>query len=245
MSNVLRDFFAKYPAKRYEKDQVILFQEEKPPGLFMVKLGYIKAYDITPSGSERIMSYATRGNLFPMGYLFADDGASSYFYSAASACELYLVPKEDVVGLLTTNNAACFEMCQILSHSYYHVMERLNSVEQPKATEKILHTLKFLEENYSRSGGEPTSHVEVPMKVQDLSSMVGLTRETVGAEIKKLKKAGVVTHRRWQFSINKQKLEEMIARPFQYGKARKDDGVDGAPGPSPVDKSPRPKKPAR
>jgi len=239
VSNVLRDFFAKYPAKRYEKDQVILFQGEKPPGVFMVKLGYVKAYDITPSGSERIMSYATRGNLFPVGVLFDDDETSSYFHSASSACELYIVPVEDLQNLLITNNQACFEMCQILSHSYYHVLERLNSVEQPKATEKILHTLKFLEENYGRSGGEPTSHVEVPMKVQDLSSMVGLTRETVGTEIKKLKKAGVVTHRRWQFSINRAKLEEMIARPFQYAKKDKPEDLPAARSPQ---RPPSPKK---
>jgi CRP-like cAMP-binding protein len=231
MSNALRDFFAKYPTKRFEKDQVILFQDEKPPGIYMVKLGYVKAYDITPSGSERIMSYATRGNIFPLGYIFDEsEDASKYFYAASSACEMYLVPKDDIVNFLLGNNQAAMEMCQNLSHSYYHVLERLNSVEQPKATEKILHTLKFLEQNYGRSGGEPTSHVEVPMKVQDLSSMVGLTRETVGAEIKKLKKAGVVTHRRWQFSINRQKLEEMIAHPLTYTKVRKnhrEDTIDG------------------
>ena len=222
MSNALRDFFAKYPTKRFEKDQVILFQDEKPPGIYMVKLGYVKAYDITPSGSERIMSYATRGNIFPLGYIFDDSElASKYFYAAASTCELYIVPKDECVNFLLNNNQAAMEMCLNLSQAYYHVLERLNSVEQPKATEKILHTLKFLEQNYSRSGGEPTSHVEVPMKVQDLSSMVGLTRETVGAEIKKLKKAGVVTHRRWQFSINRQKLEDMITHPLQYTKLRK------------------------
>lgn len=229
MSNALRDFFTQYPTKRFEKDQVILFQDEKPSGVYMVKLGYVKAYDITPSGSERIMSYATRGNLFPLGHLFDDSEESSkYFYAASSACELYIVPKEDVLNFLLNNNQAALEMCQAISHAYYHVLDRLNSVEQPKATEKILHTLKFLEQNYSRNGGEPTSHVEVPMKVQDLSSMVGLTRETVGAEIKKLKKAGVVTHRRWQFSINRQKLEDLITHPLPSGKTQKTNGEAGA-----------------
>jgi CRP-like cAMP-binding protein len=230
MGNALRDFFTKYPTKRFEKDQVILFQDEKPPGIYMLKLGYVKSYDITPSGSERIMSYATRGNLFPLGYIFDDSEESSkYFYAASSACELYLVPREDCINFLMNNPQAALEMCQTLSHAYYHVLERLNSVEQPKATEKILHTLKFLESNYGRSGGEPTSHVEVPMKVQDLSSMVGLTRETVGAEIKKLKKAGVVTHRRWQFSINRAKLEEMIAHPMSYQKDRKTPDIASKP----------------
>jgi CRP-like cAMP-binding protein len=221
MGTPLRDFFATYPTKRFEKDQVILIQDQKPTGIYMVKLGYVKAYDITPSGSEQIMSYATRGNLFPLGYLFEDNDTTRYFYAASSSCEVYIVPKSDVLNLLMTNTQACLEMCRNLSQAYYHALERLNSVEKPKASEKILHTLKFLEENYGRSGGDVTAHVEVPMKVQDLSSMVGLTRETVGAEIKKLKKAGVVTHRRWQFSINRQKLETLLSHPLQRTILRK------------------------
>jgi CRP-like cAMP-binding protein len=65
---------------------------------------------------------------------------------------------------------------------------------------------RFGKEN---EGGDK-SEIIVPLTQQDIANLLGLTRETVATELKKLKDKGYVYYDKWQFVVHTDKLSELM-----------------------------------
>ena len=62
-------------------------------------------------------------------------------------------------------------------------------------------------------GGNDTddkTKITVPLTQQDIANLLGLTRETVATELKKLKDKGYVYYDKWQFVVYTDKIAELM-----------------------------------
>jgi CRP/FNR family cyclic AMP-dependent transcriptional regulator len=207
----LEAHITQHPTKQYEKDQVILFQGETPANVFIIKSGYVKGYDISPDGNEQVVWLGSRGDLFSYDWLFSATDSTQLLYGAFSNTELYVLNRRDLLAYLQQRPETLLEMTRKMATTLTDLVTKLAAAEKPKASEKIAHVLHMLADRFSLPGTpRESAELALPLTQQDLANLVGLTRETVAAELKKLRNGGYIDYDKMRFIVHDRRLAELL-----------------------------------
>ena len=180
-----------------------------------MKSGVIKTFNITQSGEEKPIGFGSRGKLFPLGWIFGKTYTTQYYYEALTPCEVYVIPKNDLLGYLHSHSDA---MSQALDQCVWEIMNhemRINALGQSKASEKVLYTIHYLSLCFGRDLRTDIVEIPLPLTQQDLANFTGLTRETVGSEIKKLVRRKIVFARRRKYIVLTDKLNKLLDDEYE------------------------------
>lgn len=210
-----QSFLRKYPVKTYSHGEIVIYQGEVPSSAFVVKNGLVKTYNLTVGGEENVVSFDTVNDLLPSAWIFKKAPAALFFYEAVTDTSLYAIPRQDILDQIKNSPAIKDMLFDKYISSYIAQSLHLNALEHSKAGEKITHTLYYLSLRYGKENRNKMVELQIPLTQQDLASLLGLTRETTGIELNKLKKNGVVTFSKKFYVIDKKKLaHEMGSSDF-------------------------------
>ncbi len=216
----LEKFLKNYPAKSFSKGQIILVEGEAPAAVYVIKRGVVETYNLTSEGQEKPISFDVRGEIFPVDWAFSKVQRTLYYHEAFTDCELYAVPRADLLNFVQSNQGALYELFDYFVNRHLNYQMRVNALEQSKAADKVLYTLHFLCLRFGRGVRPDVIRIQLPLTHQDLANFMGLTRETTGIELKKLEKAGVITYKRQNYIVKIDKLNELL--DTDYGEAWSD-----------------------
>lgn len=209
-----QNFLEAYPVKKFSKGQTILEQGEEPSCGYIVKEGFIKTFDISPNGESLPLSFDHQYEIIPMAWVFSHVESAPYFYEAFTDCEVWCVPREDFIAFLKDNANSQFLIFDFFVKRYLLTMQmKMLSLEQAKATDKILYLLKFLTMRFGGDKTEGVVDIDLPLTQQDIASSAGITRETASIELKRLEKLGVISYERQEYSVDLTKLDDAL----EYG----------------------------
>ena len=206
----LQKFITKHPIKKFDRDQVILCQGDSPTVVYAVRKGFIKGYDINGQGTEQLVWFGTPGDVCPSIWLFSSTEELPLFYSSFSRVEAYVIDKQEFLDFLDQNPKALMKLTERLARLATDLIARLNAVEKPKAEEKIAHTLAFFADRFAESKRRGPRRIALPFTQQDLASLLGLTRETVAKELKRLKEEKYINYNRWRFVVYRDRIDELL-----------------------------------
>lgn len=185
-------FFSKYPSRSLPKNRPLLYQGEIPTMAFYLKSGVIKLYNITGQGEERIVGYESEGALLPAEWLFNRAPVALYYYDTFTDCEIYRLPKDELIDVLNQNPQASIDLLDRSISMYLGATIHLHALEQSKARLKLLYIMQYLILRFGKKIDEKHHKIELRLTHQELANLIGLTRETVSTEIGKLTKEGVL-----------------------------------------------------
>lgn len=200
----------RYKVRSYEKNSIILQQEVIPECAFVIKKGVIGTYNVTGSGDEHPIGFGVKGKFFPLGWLFGKTYRTQYYYRTLSPCEVYMVPKEELLTFLGTSAQA---MSQVLDQCVWELINhemRINALSQSKAGGKVLRTMHYLALCFGRDLRTDVVEIPIPLIQQDIANLAGLTRETVGAELKRLARRGILTVNRKKYIVMTNRLNQLL-----------------------------------
>lgn len=182
--------------RKYPDKQILIYSGDETSRLFYIQKGFVKVYNITDEGEERILLILKPQDIFP---LLRDPEKSIqrslYFYSAMSDVELMINDQEKVISGLRKNRQESWELLRYISDFSSVLSERLAQLESKKAGNKLTRLFGYL---ISVCGSETKLNayiLRLKLTHQDIASMVGLTRETVSKELKKLERKNLITYR--------------------------------------------------
>ena len=207
----LQEFIQKYPLRRFDKDQILLVQDERPRDVYFVNAGFVKGYDINLDGIEQHIWLGAKGDIIPYAWLFEVVDSTDLFYSAFTYLEVYVINRHELLDFLSKNPDVLMYIAKDIATKLSELTEKLTATEKPKASEKIVHMLSILARRFG-TDDDVKNHTEitVPLTQQDIANLLGLTRETVATELKKLKDKGYVYYDKWQFVVYKDKIAELM-----------------------------------
>lgn len=210
--DITKSFIRKFPTTRFEKGATILLKDETPEVVYAVKSGFVKGYDIDATGAEQLVWLGAKGDFFPVVWAFSLSTNVQYFFSAFSDVVLYKIDRQKFLDFLEHNHSALLEVTKRLVARLEDASRHLTAAEKTKAEEKIIHTLYFLSLRFGHinHGDDNEREVKMPITHQDIASLLGLTRETVTTELKKLKDAGHIDYDKARFVIYQDKLEALL-----------------------------------
>lgn len=205
-----QQFLQRYPTSSYQRGETILLKDMAPGSAFIIKKGIVKVYNISASGDEQPVSFDTKGELFPISWVFGEVEEARYFYSAFTPATVYKLPRDEYRQFLEAHPRVLLQRYERLAKQRGSLQLRINALQQQKAHEKILHTLLYMAEQFGEKINPLTARLKIPITQQELALFVGLTRETTSIELKKLEKSGVISYSRDQFKIKTKKLNQKI-----------------------------------
>lgn len=214
--NNWQSFLKHYTTKSYKKSDVILQQDVEPGCAFIIKKGIVKTYNITSKGEEKPISFSLTDEIFPIGWVFDKIVRSQYFYEALTECEVYAVPKDDLLEFLNEDTEAMLDLLNRCVDDNVRDQMRINTLEYSKASEKVLHTIHYLALCFGRDLKTDIVEIPLPITQQDVANFTGLTRETVSAELKNLSQQKIILFRNRSYVVLTDRLDAMLDDSYEY-----------------------------
>ena len=210
--NSFRQFIANYPAQSFKKGETILLKGDKPPAMYIIESGLVKAYTITSSGDERLVTIAREEEDFPVGYALGLIDRAQYFYEAFSSCKLRLIPPQEFMDYVLSDREIAKRRMTRLTVLLLSTHARVNALEQSMASDKIAETLLYMAGQFGTAIRAPTSRLKLIVTQQEIANALGLTRETTNIELKKLELKKLISHSRKSYVLYMEKLRDYLGK---------------------------------
>lgn len=189
---------------RYPKGQVLVFEGNRPMGLYCVKGGTFKVYKTSLEGKEQILRFVRSGEFIGYRSLIADEayGASVEAIEDSQVC---FIPRDYFLEMLKRNPALSQSLMQTLCHELGILQERLMNMAQKSVRERLAETLLLMQETAARNRteGEKTLEPEVCIQLprEDIANLTGSSTETIIRLLSEFKDDGWVELRGKQIRI--------------------------------------------
>ena len=186
----LQNFFAKGKVFDYKKGETILRSGDMPQGVFLIKKGYVKDYSISKDGEELTLIIFKPDDFFPMQWVF-NNRQNYHYFVAMSAVELWRVSKDEFISYIEANPDLFFELTSHIVLRLGGIMQRMEYLAFGNAYEKVASILAICAERFGKTEKDGVA-IQVPFTHKDIANLLGITRETVSVEIKKLERKGII-----------------------------------------------------
>ncbi len=196
--------------RRFEQGGILVYQGEVPNNAYLLKSGIVKLYHITSQGDERIAAFKLPGEMFPTTWSFESAPGAFYYYEAQTDGEYYVVPHADFRAYINSHPEAMRVIADHYLSRYAGALMRITALEQPKAFDKVLHTLYYLMQAYGEEASPGIIKIPIHLTQQLVANLIGLTRETTAAELVKLKKRGILKYKGREYTLDREKLIQTI-----------------------------------
>lgn len=200
-----------YTQRNYTPSQPILYQGEIPQVAYIIMDGVIKIYDIDSNGNEKIVSFASTGDVLSPAWTFNKAPVNLYYCDAFTEAKLCCIAKEELHNLIKSSSDLLSYLFDQQLTAYIGAQIQINALEQSKANEKIIYTLQYLVLRFSKQTNQAWVEISLRLTHQDIANMNGLTRETTTTELNKLRKKGVIRYKGQVCHVNVTALRRLLS----------------------------------
>lgn len=192
LQNNLHSFFTQYQILTFKKGAIIIRAEDKPPGVFYVKTGYIKLYFLIAEGREIILNIFKPESFFPMTWALADI-PNSYYFQSMTEVTVYRAPKEKVVEFITKNPEVLLDLTTRILVGLGGLLTDIGYFFSGNAYRRVLAAITLSAKRFGQKNKKGVV-ITLPLTHQDIANLSGLTRETVSVEMAKLGKKKITSY---------------------------------------------------
>lgn len=190
----LSNFFEEYKSIRYKKGEVIIRANDLIKNVFFIKRGHVRIYSISDSGEEATFHIARPGSYFPM-MLVLSDVRNSYYCEATTAVDLRVAPVDTVVEFVKNDPEILFDLTSRFASGLCGLMSRLENLIFDPAYIKLIVLLEYFMRRFGKKDGEGII-IQLPLTHTSIASWLGINRETVSRQMKKLNKKGLIERKK-------------------------------------------------
>ena len=203
-------YIQNFPAKEFQRGELLLQKGDSGNRLMAIRDGFIKVTSINASGVERLVWIAGRYDIAPTEQLFAKHGEVRFFYTALTDGSYYEMDKAELLAIAEKDPVIMGEIARNMSIHYDDFLQRIDAVDTATVKERLMRTLCYLAERLSAD--ETVDLYEYGLKVshQDLSAMIGSTRETTSVMLSELRNEKLVHYSRQKLTVHVDKLKTKL-----------------------------------
>lgn len=193
----------------FKKGDFIIRPGDTPAGVFFIKTGLVKAYDITRYHEENMLIVRKNGEIFPL--IWAITGQERHIvYEALSETQTYQVSRKQFERYSHEHPAAMAVLLDMTVEMYRLHSERILNLEYRGVRERIISFLLTMGQRF----GEQTENgltITVPLRHQDIASSINASRETTSRQLGLLEHKKLITTERSLITlVNTEKLHSYL-----------------------------------
>lgn len=176
--------------KVYEKDSVILMEEEAGTALFVIITGKVKVSRNSTDGREVILSILGESDFF--GEMAILDGLNrSASVIAIEESELFIIQRNEFIDLLKAHPEISIALLQELTARLRQADMKIKSLSLKDAEGKVATVLLQIADDIGKIKHGIVEIEKLPLQ-QDLANMAGTSRETISRTIHSFAKKGLI-----------------------------------------------------
>lgn len=190
----LNDFFSQFRKLSFKKGETIVRAYDEPHGIFYLKNGYARLYTLSKNAQDLTFIIYKPGDFFPMIWPI---NKSTILYSteAVTAVEAYQIPQEQFLKFIKDNNEIFFEITSRLMTRFAGLLRRMEYAMFGNARNKVASIILICADRFGKQTKDKKEVViQVPLTHQDIANLLGVARETVSIEMKKLQENDLISY---------------------------------------------------
>jgi CRP/FNR family transcriptional regulator/CRP/FNR family cyclic AMP-dependent transcriptional regulator len=176
--------------RRFEKDQVIFYEQDPGDVCFVISEGKVKVTIASPEGKEIILSMLEAGDFFGEMALF-DDSPRSATIVAIEAAEVWSIRRAEFLHLLSENFSIARKVLAELSVRLRRANLKIESLAHMDVNGRLARYLMNLARDSGKKLGNGYIAVVRPTH-QEIANTIGTARETVSRLLHDLAERGVI-----------------------------------------------------
>ncbi len=197
------------PYRRFAAGEIIYHMDDPADAIYFLRNGLVKVSKLFPNGKEAILGvvgqYGAFGEL-----LLTPEEQRPHQAEAIEDTVLITLPREELENLLRERPPLALKFIQLMAQRLFETQSWQAEVSAFSAPARLASLLYRFALEFGKQG---TDGVRIHLKLtqEDLSRMIGATRETVSHSLNRLKREGAIARTRAPFIVNSEKLEAFIA----------------------------------
>lgn len=196
------------PYKRFKAGDVIYHMEDPADALYFIREGMVKISMYFPNGKEMIVALFGQYDAFGELLLLPSERRPNQA-EAVMDTTLIVLPENDFQRLLAQQPKIAMKFIQVMSTNLWQAQMRFAEVGAFDAPGRLANLLLRLAHDFGKEGDRGTV-IDLNLTQQDLSKMIGATRETVSHCLARLLEYGAVRRRRAPIAVDMAKLQQFL-----------------------------------
>lgn len=188
----IESFFSSFPKSELQKGEMLLNPDEPVKNLYYLLNGYIRMYSLLPNGNELTVTIFKPGSYIPL-FLVIDGSKNTYYYEAFTHIEVQQAPATEVVRFLKSNTETLFDATRRISVGLRGLVENLQYQLFGSVRQRLIATILMLSKRFGQDS-KTGVNIALPLTHQDIAGFMGVARETVSVEMKKLQKERAISY---------------------------------------------------
>jgi CRP/FNR family transcriptional regulator, cyclic AMP receptor protein len=164
--------------QKFLRKGLVYLPHDQGDSIFLLTSGRVKLYHVTADGKETVLAFIEPGELFGELSLFIPGQHREEFAEAMSASTVVMIPGEEVRRLMEIKPTLTMEITRLMGLRRQKVERRLKSLLFRSNRDRLVYLLLELAVKYGEKDVEGL-RIGIRLSHQELSSVIGSTRETV------------------------------------------------------------------
>lgn len=210
MENIIDLIPTQSTHRKINKRSILIYQGEVPRQVYIVVSGLFKVYRLGSFGEEQIAGFRTKGDIFPVSWLFGKTSSTLFYYEAIVDSEVITVEKPVLLELSEKYPAIKQQLFDYIMTGYTGLTMQVTALEQSRAAEKVLLMMYYLMFRYGKEVSGGAYRVDLQLTHTILGNLMGLTRETTTVELGRLKRKKIINYDSKSYTIYRKELERHL-----------------------------------
>ena len=204
--NVLQQIRLESIQRKYLAQQIITYQGDIWPYLFLIESGEINAVKESPEGRVLIATTLRKGDIFWGLAFFIEDAGMPVMLQAASESRVALWPRENLMRVISNNPTLAWRLCQLMIQRMLLASEIVDELAFQPVGNRVA---KLLLDEF----GDVDDFKPRNLTLKDMAAHTGTTQEMVCRHLYRLEKAGAIEIRRTELRIlDRMRLQEIAGK---------------------------------
>ena len=186
-------------ARKFPRNSPIYLPADDDDVVYLLASGRAKICHLTNEGKQSILAFIEPGEIFGELSVVQESPRDEYA-EAAEACTLVQIPGDVIRGLMEQNVGVSLGITKLIGLRRQRIERRLKNLLFLSNRQRLTHLLLELMEQY---GATAQDGVQLTIKLshQELSSIIGSTRESVTVVLGELQLDGLIKVGRRRITI--------------------------------------------
>lgn len=177
--------------RKFQKGQVILFEEDTNKYMYSVLEGEVKVFSTAEDGKDTIVAFHGAGQSFGEVSLI-DQQTMPATVVAVERSLLLIIGRDDFFDIVLQQPKALNSLLLLLTGRLRHSWSQIRLLHFKDAANRIMASMKVMADERGEKHADGVL-LKLRLTHQNIADMTGLTRETVTRIVDKWKKSGLIS----------------------------------------------------
>ena len=192
-------FAAQAQLRRFPRGRALMHAGQVPEGVFLLRSGVVKAYDVTPEGRELLLAIRAPGDL--VGELAAlDERPRSASVVALEAVEALVLPIPAFRALLTARPAVAIALIRVIGARLRDADARRIQLGRLASLARVASCLLELCDRFGADADGAVA-IRVALSQEELAGWAGASLESTARALRQLRELGWIETRRREIRV--------------------------------------------